>query len=249
MNHESQATEVEPDEPVPRLSSALEEVASPASGPITSQDRRLFYFMAFVLGAVVLGLFWLALRSNTQQSVREAMDFAFQLGLGGVLVIAGFGLLLLFPFRIAELLAIVIVLSFLMKVILQTLDRLKTSGTWAVFFGESSSGGAGAGLGLTLELCMIAACLFLTGAAWGLRHCVVLKIENTFSRVFAVIAGMLVIPSAAGFFVFPVMVLKDALSRDGFSEDSSTFLVGWAISVLATILNSYYLIRTMTLRE
>jgi len=218
------------------VDTVLEELTSAQPSP----DRKMFALFAIVVGASLCGIAWLAVRAGTPPAVRDAMDFVLQACMGALLAYAGFRALVLFPFRFFDLLAIVTVLALFMKVAVETIDGIAASGFFQ--FAEDSSK-----LGITVQMCCIAASVLLAGAALGLRHCYLLHVEGHAARMLIVLSGMLVLLAAAGFFVFPVLVLRDALSSEGTSPDTGGFLFLWLVSVVATVVNSVCLVRTLTL--
>lgn len=229
----------DPPEDTPReatpIDAALEELA-----PEPSPDRRMLLLFLIVIGVSMCGMLWLAMRSSTPPAVRDAMDFVLQAGMGALLAYAGFRSLALFPFRFFDLLAIVAVLALFMKVAVETIDGIVSTGFFE--FSQDSSR-----LGITIQMCCMAASVLLAGAALGLRHCLLLKFEHPALRMLTVLSGMLIIPGGAGCAVFPVLILRDALSPEGTSPDVGSFLLLWLVSLVATIVNSVCLIRTMAL--
>jgi len=224
----------------PQDESAAEGMLEDFASREPSPDRRMFMLFAIVVGVSFCGVLWLAVRSSTPEAVRDSMDFILQAGMGALLAYAGFRSLVIYPFRFFDLLGIVILLSLFMKIAVETIEGIAASGFFE--FSESS-----ARLGVTVQVCCIAASVLLAGAALGLRHCTLLKIQNTPARMLTVLSGMLVLPAAAGFFVFPVLVLRDALSPEGTSQDTGAFLFAWLVSVIANVVNATCMIKTMAL--
>ncbi|HYF50867.1 MAG TPA: hypothetical protein VEJ63_15740 [Planctomycetota bacterium] len=203
-------------------------------------DRRMFVLFAIVVGVSMLGILWLAVRASTPDAVRDSMDFVLQTGMGALVAYAGFRALVLYPFRFFDLFVIVATLALFMSGAIQTIEAVERSGYFEAVRNSSM-------LGVTVQICCIAASILLAGAALGLRHCLLLKIESTPKRMLTVFSGMLALPGAAGFFVFPVLVLGDALSTEGTSPDTPAYLLFWLISVIAVVVDCVCLVKTMAL--
>jgi hypothetical protein len=227
-----------------REAEAMDELASPSESPGRSPDQNLFFVFSILLTVVLAGVLWLALSSSTPPKLRGSMDMLLQLAFGGTLAYGGFRMLLVFPFRFPDLLAIVIVLSLGLKAQVDVLEVLNSHGITSDFMGDDQRK-----LSITLQVCMITASILLIGAALGLRHCHLLKIEKPLPRLLAIVSGMLVLPAVAGVFSFPVFLLRDAMTEKVVTDDTPALLLLWLASIICTVVNASHAIRTLSLKE
>jgi hypothetical protein len=208
-----------------------------------SPERPLVARVLALLGVVVLSLFWMALRNNSPAHLRVILDFMFNVFIGGLAAWVAFRALYFYSFRLGDLLAMVAGLSLGMH---QTLELLKSLAAVGVF-GEHAAIDDPRNLGLVILSCMIVGSALLAGAALGLRHCAVLKLEGAFVRASVVLAGLFALPAAAGLAAFPALILRDMLMPGRAYEHTAWFALLWLASIFFTAVNIICFIRTLTL--
>lgn len=209
-------------------------------------ERSLFNSFLLLLGLSVASLLWLALRTEAPPLLRSTMDFFLQISVGCLLAYAAFRTLLVYPFRLPDLLAIVLVLSLGMKVTIDSLYNLMVF--FNVTMGIETGSGTEHNLGTVFQMCLITGSILLVGGALGLRACHMLKTENTLSRIISIVSGMLSLPAAAGSVTFGVLIVRDALTEEGAGQDTGLFFLLWALSIMVTVINAATFIRTMALQ-
>ena len=215
---------------------AAEALAEGPGGP----ERTLFWWFCGVLGANVLSIVWLAVRAESPPYLRGVLDSFIHFATGAVVAYFAFRALFLYSFHLIELLAMVFVLSLGVKLTLDVLNSL----TW---LGLISTRRDDPGrFGQMFQLCLITSGFLLAGAAWGLRHCTVLKLERPLARLVSIVAGMLALPAAAGIAAFPVPVVKKLADSPNVAL---LWLLLWLASILITGINTVLFIKTLTLRE
>jgi hypothetical protein len=170
------------------------------------------------------------------------MDFLLYSGTGTLIAYVAFRVLLVYPYRFMDLLVLVIVLSLGMK---STVDVLWDFGERGYIRNRTDPETS---LGPLIQLCLLTASVLLVGGAYGLRNCKLLGLDGAFARMLTVFSGMLILPAAAGVFTFPVIVLKDALSPGGVSDNTGEIILLWFGSTFVTVINIVHFIKTMTLK-
>src|SRR6185295_9737315 len=140
--------------------------------PVRTIDRACLKWLAIVLAINLAGLLWLAAREDSPHSIRLVLDSLLQVGGGVVLAYAAYRSLAMYPFRILDLVWMVIVLAFGVKATLETLHRFYRTGL--LLEGQMDSR---ENFGMVLQACLISSSVLLAGATLGLRYCFRLKLE------------------------------------------------------------------------
>jgi len=203
-------------------------------------EHRLFWWFCGVLGANVVSIVWLAVRAESPPYLRGILDSFMHFATGAVVAYFAFRALFLYSFHLLELLAIVLVLSLGVKLTLDTLNSLSGLGLLSTPIDDAGR------VGQMFQLCLITSSFLLAGAAWGLHHCTVLKLERSLARVVSIVAGMLALPAAAGIAAFPVPVVRKLVDAPNVAL---LWLLLWLASILVTGINTVLFIKTLTLRE
>jgi len=228
-----QSTEPRPGQP--------EEDEAPEAPPPVGPERTLFWWFCGVLAANVLSIVWLAVRAESAPYLRSILDSFMQFATGAVVAYFAFRALFLYAFRLLELLAIVLVLSLGVKFTLDVLNSLSRLGLIS-----TPVDGPGR-FGQMFQLCLLTSSLLLAGAAWGLRHCTVLKLERPLARLVSIVAGMLALPATAGIVAFPFPVIRNLAA--GWPDVALIWLLLWLASILVTGVDTVLFIQALTLRE
>jgi hypothetical protein len=209
-----------------------------------SPERQLVVWFFLLLGLVILSMIWLAMRKSSPPYVRTILDFFLNVATGGAVAFVAFRSLFLYRFRFFDLLAIVAGLSLGMH---QTVELLKSLALYGVF-GERYSVDDPQNVGKVIQICLVVSSVLMAGSALGLRHCAILKIESGPRRVLAIIAGMYSLPAAAGIATFPVLILRDLVIPGSPRNQLPVYTLLWITSIVFTIINVAYFIRTLTLK-
>ena len=213
----------------------------PEAEEVTASQRSLWFWFALILGVNVAGLIWLAVRAESPPFLRGVLDIFMKSATGAAAAYVAFRALLHFPYRFPDLLVMVSVLSLGMKA---TVDFVKGLAVIGVVSTELASGER---FGETFQLCLWSGSLLVAGAALGLRHCTLLKIDSTAARAVTLVAAMLVLPAMAGVVVFPVMLIRSFLTGGSDAQFATTMLVLWVGSLIASSVNTRCFMRTLTL--
>jgi hypothetical protein len=230
---------MEPKPPPPGVSAELP--ARPLEPPLRGEGL-LLRWMLFLLGAAVAGAAWLAVRSESSAAVRNVLDTILQLGFGVLLALGAYRLLVCFPFRILDLLAMVFMLAVGIKLTLEALAGAARYGLieWGPWSGREHVG--------TLALaCLLTSSMLLAGAALGLRYCLRLRLDRPAERVAALVYGMLGFPAALGFFAFPALIVVDFIPPRVPNEGTLLYLLLYLGACLVTARNTILLMRSMAL--
>jgi len=218
-----------------------ESAAEPDSAVPRGPERTLFWWFCGLMGVNVASIVWLALRAESPSYLRGILDVFLQGATGAVVAYFAFRALFLYPFRIFDLLAIVLVLSLGLTATVDVLERLSGIG----LIRESWEHEAFAYGGIC-QCCLISTSILVGGAALGLRHCALLKTERPLARVLTTVAGMLALPAAAGTVAFLVPVFS-ALSQA--PAQALLWALLWLMSIVVTGANAVLFIKTLTLQE
>jgi hypothetical protein len=208
---------------------------------VDAAERGLWFWLALILCVNVAGLIWLAVRADSPQSVRGILDIMLHSAMGAAVTYLAFRALLRFPFRFPDLLIMVTVLSLGMKA---TVDFVRGLAALGIVSTDLASGER---FGEIFQLCLWSGSVLVAGAAFGLRHCTLLKIDRLIPRAVCLIAGMLALPAAAGVTVFPIMMIRELLLQHVDVSRLMWLLLESIGSLAATIINSRNFMQTLTL--
>jgi hypothetical protein len=212
----------------------------PISGRQPGPDRPIIVGFFAALGLSVAGLLWMALRADSPPSVRLVLDIFLQVALGASAVLVAFRALMASPFRISDLLVMVLLLSLAMKVVLDIVTRFSAIG---LLHADADTGER---FGVTAQICLIVGSLLLAGAAFALRTLHHLNIDRPATRIITLASGMLALPAAAGALAFLVLIVMQLVGND--FHYVPLFAVLWAVSLGVTLFNIANLARLMALR-
>lgn len=208
----------------------------------TQSERVLLRTFLTVIILNTIGIIWLALRSGSPPQIRVVLDAIAQTGGGLILAYVAFRALLLYPYRVTDLFAIVLILSLAMKATIDVLRAFSSIGFLRSNFSDPDH------LGQIFQACMISGSVLLIGAAWGLRNCHLLNISSSGTRMLTIIAGTLSIPAAAGVIAFPVLLMRFVLTGEMQPSPLGLILL-FLISAAITLLNLGHMMKTLTLKE
>jgi len=186
-----------------------------AGAPTLAPPPSMSGLGAKVVVAVVLiniaGMLWMAVRSGSDASTRNALDGMAQFALGASAAFLAYRLLVLYPFRILDLLTIVMTLAAGTKVIIDALTAFSQHSL--IFEGRVRDSEK---FGPVMLSVLLACSVLMAGAALGLRYCVRLKLDRPLQRIWAVISGMLALPALAGGLVFALTFISALSDEDAF---------------------------------
>jgi hypothetical protein len=206
------------------------------------RERQAMFWVYAAIGADVAGLLWLGVRADSPPWMRALLDILIQTAVGGAILASAFRFLLLYPFRIYDLLAIVIVMSLSARVVLDQIGKLSFLGLIHARPDMESAGE------LALALTIVGSIL-LAGAAIGLRTCHRLKVERPFSRIVALAASMLALPASAAAIALSIL-LALAVVKPGAAAIRVPMVLGlWFASLAITFINIRNYGRMLTLGE
>jgi hypothetical protein len=211
----------------------------PIAGSLHGPDRPIIAGFFIALGLSIAGLLWLAVRAESPASVRLVLDIFVQLALGISVALLAFRALMAFPFRISDLIVMVLVLSLSLQAVLFVIWRFYDIGLLHPGSAPREHPGEIA------QTCLIIESLLLAGGSFALRTCHRLKIQSAAVRAITLISGMLVLPGAAGTIAFLVLIgMQVSLGEYLYLP---VFALLWLASLGVTILNVINLARLMML--
>lgn len=219
--------------------------------PPAPGERQVMLWVATLFGVSLLSAGWLAARADSSPGIRDALDTILQVALGVLFLGGAYRLLVYYPYRLLDLMVIVLGLSLGLKVALDGVDGLRE------FLGdpvESEPQRLQVQLGPLVLSCLLISSVLLCGAALGLRYCTRLKLESSRQRVAAIMYGMLAFPGIVGIFAFPALVLSELVSQSATSEPATgertlLYLVLAITSCLVTLRNGMLFFRSMALED
>jgi len=201
-------------------------------------------WLAISIGVNVLGLLWLAVGSGSAGAVREVVDTCVEIAVGGAAAYGSFRLLLIFPYRILDLLTIVVVLALGTKA---TLDALTTLSTAALLFTDMQN--ISQHIGMTVQICLFVDSLLLAGAALGLRYCHRLKFESPGKRMWAILCGMSTLPGTSGVISFPLLALTELHeARPEARTEIPFYMAMWGLCIFVTFGNILLFLRSLAMQ-
>lgn len=214
--------------------------------PPVSGDRLLLRWTLILLAASLTGAGWLAARASTSGMARVVLDALLNIGFGSLIALTAYRVVVRFPFRTLDLLAMVVVLSLGIKL---TLDALQSASRYALV--SMGSIEAREQIGTVALWCLLTSSVLLAGAALGLRYCVRLKLDAPLARLAAIVHGMLFFPASVGLFAFPALVVSDLFGEapNPDTELTATYLLLFVMSLYVMIRNGLFLIRSMALES
>jgi hypothetical protein len=213
----------------------------PLEPPVAGGGIFLRWMVVFLCTSAA-GTLWLALRADSPPSVRQLLDTILEMAIGILVALGAYRLLVFFPFRILDLLVIVLGLGLGVKGTLEALESASRSGLL-----DLGPIDARENLGTLVLSCLLTGSLLLAGAALGLRYCVRLKLSGSGARVAAIVSGMLSFPACVGVFAFPGLILLDLLAEHQLGERALAYLGLGAVSLVVVVANGVFLVRSMAL--
>ncbi len=234
-----------PDDEPPPDAEAGEETAP------QSPERKILIWVAILFGTNLLCLLMLAARSEGPANMRGYFDVAIFSCLLSVATFAVVRFMFLYPFRLLDLLVMVVTLSIGMKGAIAMAHWIRYAQYRDVFANPgtpSFSQIPDASLSvLYVESCMLTACILMGGAALGLRNCRLLKIESPLKRAAVLVFGMAALPAPVGLVTIPFYLLHKLVTEKQTSADSLDWIAALAFSGIAALSNASFSIRTMAL--
>ena len=206
-------------------------------------DRRWFVWFLIALGVNVAGIFWLAVRADSPQSLRNVLDILMQSAIGIAVAVLAFRALTYFPFRASDLMIMVLVLSVAMKLTLKVLQSFSNIGLIHSGFASEEH------LGELFQTCLITGSILIAGGAFALRTCQKLQIERPIPRGASIVAGMLALPAAAGSLVFGLLIFFEVLKTKPDYSDTPMFAALWLGSIGLSLVNVTNFGRMLMLRS
>jgi len=224
-----------------------DEPENPESEPQPAAPERAITTWAVVLiGATVVSALMLAARAESPPDVRGFFDIAIFAGVIGVASFAIVRLLFVYPFRLLDLMMIVIVLSLGMK------GAIEAAHAWRYAQEQwlpkpSQRAHATQMYILYAESCMITGCVMLGGAVMGLRHCRLLAIDSQLKRNATILCAMVSLPALAALILIPIKLLNNLVTERNTSRESLTLICALLFSFVATLANAAMALKTIAL--
>ncbi len=205
-------------------------------------DRRWFVWFLSALALNVMGIFWLAVRADSPESLRNVLDVLMQSAIGIAVAVVAFRALTYFPYRTSDLMIMVLVLSLAMKLTLSVLQRFAAIGLLHHGFASGDH------LGELVQTCMITGSILIGGGAFALRTCQKLEIQRPLPRAVALVAGMLSLPAAAGTLVFGLLIFVEVIRAKPDYSYTPMFAALWLGSIGLSLVNVTNMGRMLMLR-
>ena len=205
------------------------------------RERQAIFWVYAAVIADIAGLLWLGVRAESPPWMRTILDILMQAAVSGAVLAAAFRFLLLYPYRIYDLLLIVVVLSLSARFVIAEIGKLSAIGLIHTRVADLENMGE-----LALAFTIVGSIL-LAGAATGLRTCHRLKIERPAARMLTLAASMLTLPASSASIALAVLLVL-AVVRPGAVEIRPTTVVGlWFASLAITFINIRNYLRVLTL--
>jgi hypothetical protein len=218
-------------------------------------ERTILLWVLAVFALNLVSILILAARAGSPAVASRVLDLFLLICTFGALVFLGFRALYTYPFRIIDLMLMVFLLSAGINATINAVTMLSHFGlTPAVFLKlpelswlrMNEEGWAFADL---LAASMVTVSLMLAGAALGLRHCHLLKIDHGAARLVTVACGMLALPAAAGVVAFPVVLVRHFVAGQPNAGHAAWLMLLWFISITITTINAVLFIKTLALHS
>lgn len=206
------------------------------------RERQAMFWVYATVAADIAGLLWLGVREESPPWMRMILDILMQAAVSGAILAGAFRFLLLYPFRIYDLILIVVVLSLSARFVLDQIEKLSAIGLIHTRPDLENMGE----LALTFT---IVGSILLAGAAIGLRTCHKLKMERPFTRAISLGASMLSLPASAASIALAILLALSVV-KPGAVEIRAPVVVGlWFASLAVTFINIRNYGRMLTLAE
>ena len=206
-------------------------------------DRRWFVVFLIVLSVNVAGIFWLAVRADSTEALRNILDILMQSAVGIAVAVLAFRALTYFPFRVSDLMIMVMVLSVAMKLTVKVLQSFANIGLLHHGFASEEH------LGELVQTCLITGSILIGGGAFALRTGQKLQIEKPVPRGVAILSGMLALPAAAGSLVFGLLIFFEVLKSKPDYAYTPMFAALWLGSIGLSLVNVVNMGRMLMLRS
>jgi hypothetical protein len=208
--------------------------------PLHGSSRSLALWFAVILGVNVLSMLWLSVRADSPAYVRSVLDFFLYGTVGALTAYFAFRALLMFPYRMQDLFVIVMLLSLELKIAVDEIGRLAMLGL--LFYGPDNP----EHFSQIFQVGLLTGSVAIGGAALGLRHCYILKIESPLGRALTVASGLLVLPAAAG--TAGLLVLAGFSFSMNRQDEALLQLLLWFAAMIVTGINVVLFIKSITLQ-
>jgi len=224
----------------------------PRLEPLPTYREIGWRWFAALVGVTTAGMFWLAVRQESDPSDRRVLDALSNLAVGGLLAYVSYRVLVRFAFQIFDLLTIILLLSGGVKVTIDAFHVLATQGL--VFEGRVTDSEQ---YPTVLLACLVNSSILMLGAALGLRYCYKLKLAAPLRRVGTVAVGTLAFPAAAAFPVYTLEVLgqlatlfttSKELQPEWYDHALASVLI-WLASFVVSIANAALFLRSVAVSE
>lgn len=224
----------------------------PRLEPLPTYREIGWRWFAALVGVTTAGMFWLAVRQESDPADRRVLDALSNLAVGGLLAYVAYRVLVRFAFQIFDLLTIILLLSGGVKVTIDAFHVLAAQGI--IFEGRVTDTEQ---YPTVLLACLVNSSILMLGAALGLRYCFKLRIAAPLRRVAAVTAGTLSFPAAAAFPVYTLEVLgqlvtlfvkNGELQPEWYDHAFASVLI-WIASFLVSIVNAFLFLRSVAVAE
>src|ERR1043165_2096720 len=187
----------------------------PSSAAASPPERRFLRWGANVFAANVLCVLMLAGRAASPERLRGYFDILVFVCLVGGASFAVIRLMFVYPYRLLDLVVIVMVLSLGMKYAIDGARFFQHTEWYEKFLsgsppnpGAAQQESEGPSAQAMAEWCIVTGCVLLAGAALGLRHCRLLNADGPLKRAAVLACGMVVIPAPVGLVAVPPFFLK-----------------------------------------
>jgi len=205
-------------------------------------ERQVMKWFGALMGVTIISAGWLAARADSPVGVRQALDTILQVGLAGLFLAGAYRLLSYYPYRLLDLVTMVLTLSLGVKA---TLDALPPF----LSFVTEGQGPKAPQFGPMVLGCMLTSSVLLSGAALGLRYCSRLKVETSGARILTIMYGMTAFPSGVGCFAFPAVILSTLVDPQANNEMALVYLGLFVVSLFVAARNAVLLFRSMSLDD
>lgn len=235
---------------IPEGDSPMDDEAGEETAP-KSPERKILIWVAILFGTNLLCLLMLAARSESPPQMRGYFDVGIFSCLLSVATFAVVRFMFLYPFRLLDLVVMVITMSLGMKGAIAAAHWIRYAQYRDVFPNPGTPSFTqipDASLSvLYVESCMLTACILMGGAALGLRNCRLLKIESPLKRAIVLIFGMAALPAPLGLVTIPFYLLHILMTEKQTTTDALGWIAALVFSGIAALANASFSIRTMAL--
>ncbi|HLX60222.1 MAG TPA: hypothetical protein VKX17_02960 [Planctomycetota bacterium] len=207
-------------------------------------ERKIIGWALALFAANLVCVLMLAARHATPENLHGFFDVII---FACILAAASFAMIRLIfyhPYRLLDLMVMVLVLSGGMKAAIESVRAIHAY----YLNSESLRPESRPEPVMYAEACLLVGCVLMSGASLGLRHCRLLQINSPLRRAIVLSAGMLVFPAPLALFGIPLYLLDGFLNGKSGSLNANLWIVLLAAAFIATLINASLILKTIVLK-